>query len=119
MIQHQPLERIDSSTWTHGPPRLLTEEEAHELHHTWCRATGVLGWVTTTNHKDISIRYIITAFVFFIIAGCLALAMRVQLAAPEQQVLGPDVYNQFFTVHGTAMMFLFAVPIMEGLALYF
>ena len=45
--------------------------------------------------------------------------MRIQLAFPENHFLGPDLYNQFFTVHGTTMMFLFAVPIMEGLGLYF
>ena len=60
-----------------------------------------------------------TALLFFGIAGLLAAAMRVQLAFPENHFLGPDLYNQFFTVHGTTMMFLFAVPIMEGLGLYF
>ena len=41
--------------------------------------------------------------------------MRIQLAVPNNHFLGPDLYNQFFTTHGTTMMFLFAVPIMEGL----
>jgi cytochrome c oxidase subunit 1 len=91
----------------------------HEkLQRLWHRAPGFVGWFTTTNHKDIAIRYIITAFVFFAIAGLLAFMMRLQLAFPENHILGPDLYNQFFTVHGTAMMFLFAVPIMEGVALY-
>src|SRR3569623_43334 len=52
-------------------------------------------------------------------SGVLALCMRIQLAQPNGHLLGPDLYNQFFTSHGSAMMFLFAVPIMEGLALYF
>src|SRR5438046_4223476 len=72
----------------------------------------------STHHKDIALRYIVTAFIFFLGAGVLALMMRLQLAKPGNHVLGPDKYNQFFTVHGTTMMFLFAVPVMEGVALY-
>src|SRR3954468_3759553 len=85
----------------------------------WARRRGLLGWLCSTNHKDIAIRYIVTAFVFFSLAGVLALLMRIQLARPENHVLGPDTYNQFFTVHGSTMMFLFAVPVMEGIGLYF
>ena len=60
-----------------------------------------------------------TAMMFFSFAGLLALAMRVQLARPLNHFLSNDRYNQFFTTHGSAMMFLFAVPIMEGFGLYF
>ena len=73
------------------------------------------GWLMTTNHKDIGLRYIVTAFCFFLAAGVLALLMRIQLAVPNNHFIGPDLYNQFFTVHGTTMMFLFAVPVMEGI----
>jgi cytochrome c oxidase subunit I+III len=90
-----------------------------ELDLTWKRVPGFWGWIQTTNHKDIAMRYIVTAFIFFLLAGILALLMRIQLAFPENHFLGPDLYNQFFTVHGTAMMFLFAVPIMEAMGLYF
>src|SRR3954466_11538132 len=90
-----------------------------ELDITWKRRPGLIGWIESTNHKDIARRYIITAFIFFLLAGLLALAMRIQLAFPENHFLGPDLYNQFFTVHGTTMMFLFAVPIMEAMGLYF
>jgi len=89
------------------------------MERVWRRPPGLLGWLCSTNHKDVGIRYIVTAFVFFGLAGILALLMRIQLAFPENHFLGPDLYNQFFTVHGTTMMFLFAVPIMEGLGLYF
>ncbi len=85
----------------------------------WSRARGVIGWLCSTNHKDIAMRYIVTAFIFFGLAGILALLMRIQLAFPNNKFLGPDVYNQIFTVHGSTMMFLFAVPIMEGIGLYF
>src|SRR4051794_23447034 len=89
-----------------------------ELYQTWRRQPGLMGWLCTTNHKDISLRYIITAFCFFMAAGILALLMRLQLAFPQSHLLGPDRYNQFFSVHGTTMMFLFAVPVMEGMGLY-
>jgi cytochrome c oxidase subunit I len=89
------------------------------LRLTWSRAPGLLGWLGTTNHKEIALRYITTSFIFFLLAGVLALLMRLQLARPDLHLLGPDAYNQVFTTHGTAMMFLFAVPMMEGLALYF
>ena len=96
------------------------DERVHrELEVTWMRRKGVVGWLSTTNHKDIALRYIVTAFTFFAVAGLLAAAMRIQLALPKNTFLGPDRYNQFFTVHGTTMMFLFAVPVMEAMALYF
>src|SRR4051812_50222017 len=64
-------------------------------------------------------RYIVTAFIFFILGGIEALLMRLQLAHPESHILNPDQYNQIFTTHGSTMMFLFAVPVMEGVAIYF
>ena len=60
-----------------------------------------------------------TSMVFFVLAGSLALLMRLQLADPLRGVLSPEVYNQVMTVHGTAMMFLFAIPAMEGVGMYF
>src|SRR3954466_15131999 len=102
---------------THVP--LVDEKLRAKLLKTWTARPGIGGWVTTTDHKRIAIRYIVTAFIFFLLAGILALIMRTQLARPEAHVVGPDLYNQIFTVHGTTMMFLFAVPIMEAVALYF
>src|SRR3954465_3320050 len=97
----------------------LRESDARLLLTTaWGRRPGFYGWLITSNHKDIGLRFIITAFVFFLLAGVLALIMRLQLAVPENTMLGPDLYNQLFTTHGTTMMFLFAVPIMEGMGLY-
>jgi cytochrome c oxidase subunit I+III len=95
------------------------EESHRRLERTWTRGKGLVGFFTTTNHKDISIRYIVTAFFFFALAGILAALMRIQLSRPENHFLNADLYNQIFTVHGTTMMFLFAVPIMEGMGLYF
>ncbi len=89
-----------------------------ELERTYRPPTGLWGWLTTVDHKSIGKRYITTAFIWFLLAGVNAALMRLQLMRPENGILGPDQYNQTFTVHGTAMMFLFAVPIMEAFALY-
>jgi cytochrome c oxidase subunit 1 len=72
----------------------------------------------STDHKSIGRRYIVTAFLHLIFAGLLAMVIRAQLAFPSLRILGPDLYNQFFTMHGTVMMFLFAVPMVEGMMIY-
>jgi cytochrome c oxidase subunit I+III len=97
---------------------LPEEEERRLLEKTWGDRPGFWGWLTSTNHKSIGKRFIITAFIFFILGGILAVLMRIQLARPENTFLGPDIYNQIFTMHGTTMMFLFAIPVMEAFAVY-
>lgn len=88
------------------------------LARTWGDAPGLWGWITTTDHKRIARRYIVTAIIFMALAGLSALAMRLQLSKPENALMMPDRYNQLFTMHGTTMMFLFAVPVMEAMAIY-
>ena len=90
-----------------------------QLEHAWRDAPGLWGWLTTVDHKRIGKRYIVTAFIFFLLGGIDAALIRVQLARPENTLLGPDAYNQVFTMHGTTMMFLFAVPIMTAMGIYF
>jgi cytochrome c oxidase subunit I len=100
---------------------VATRDEAAELaalERLWGDAPGLWGWLTTVDHKRIGKRYIATAMTFFLLAGLEALAMRTQLARPQNGFLGPDRYNQFFTMHGTTMMFLFAVPVMVAWGLY-
>src|SRR3712207_1142256 len=80
---------------------------------------GWRSWVMTTDHKRIGIMYLVTTFVFFIMGGVEALLIRLQLGAPENTLLSPQVYNQLFTMHGTTMVFLFVVPIMAGFGNYF
>jgi cytochrome c oxidase subunit I+III len=94
-------------------------EELNALENTWADKPGIIGWLSTTDHKRIGFRIIFTAFCFFGFAGILALMMRMQLMSPNNHFLGPDQYNQFFTTHGSTMMFLFAVPVMEGFGVYF
>ncbi|GJL70908.1 MAG: cytochrome ubiquinol oxidase subunit I [Nitrosomonas sp.] len=83
----------------------------------WGNPSGLQA-LTIVNHTAIGIRYMVTGGLFFLIGGLMAMLMRTQLALPEQEIIGPELYNQLFTMHGTVMMFLFAVPILEGLALY-
>jgi len=91
---------------------------ARALEHTWRDEPGLIGWLKTNDHKRIGIRFVVTAFVFFCAAGLLAAVMRTQLAFPDNHVVGPDLYDQLFTMHGTTMMFIFAVPIMQGMGVY-
>ncbi len=76
-------------------------------------------WFTSVfanvDHKAIGKRYILTAILFFALAGVEAFLMRIQLAIPENKFLSPEVYNEFFTLHGTTMIFFFATPILSGL----
>jgi len=99
-------------------PALQGEELHRRLSVTWGRAPGLWGWLTTVDHKEVARRYLITALAFFSFGGVLALMMRVQLATPESGLIDPDRYNQIFSMHGTTMMFLFAVPVMEAMAIY-
>ena len=74
------------------------------------------GFFTEVNNSHIGILYIATGLLFFLGAGVLALLMRIQLAYPDMRFIDAATYNQFFTMHGTVMMFLFAVPIVEAVA---
>jgi cytochrome c oxidase subunit 1 len=100
---------------------LMDASELHEHHlleQTWQPPRGFFRWFTHVHHQSIGRRFIVTAFVFFVLGGILALLMRLQLARPAQTLLEPDLYNQVFTMHGTTMMFLFAVPVMEAMGVY-
>ena len=88
------------------------------LARTWHTPRGLVGVLSTVDHKIIGRRYILTAFAFLLLGGVLAVLMRLQLARPEARILSPDLYNQIFTLHGANMMFLFAVPVMEAMAVY-
>jgi len=97
----------------------LSPDQQARLERAWGDEPGFYGWLKSVNHKTIGRRFIVTAMCFFAAAGILAAIMRLQLARPANTVVGPDLYNQLFTVHGTTMMFLFAVPVMQAMAVYF
>ncbi len=88
-----------------------------QLDAVWRTPPG-FGRLAAVNHSVIGRRFIVTAFFFFAVGGVLAMLIRAQLATPRSAFLGPEVYNQIFTMHGTVMMFLFAIPLFEGLAMY-
>ena len=92
--------------------------ESEALHRTWSDPPGFSGWFCAINHKTIALRFMVTTLVFFLGGGLIALLMRLQLARPNGHVTGPDLYNQLFSMHGTVMMFLFAVPVMQAVAAY-
>src|SRR5579859_6126061 len=71
---------------------------------------GIGAWLTTPDHKKIGVLYIVASFVFFFLAGLAALLVRVQLALPAAPPFNPEVYNQLFTIHASAMIFLFIIP---------
>jgi len=101
------------------PLRELDDQRQHEvLDRVWAHKPGLSGWFSVTTHQAIGMRYIVTAFLFLLAGGVEALLMRLQLARADNHFLSPDKYNQIFTTHGTTMMFLFAVPVMEGMGVY-
>ncbi|HEU0021653.1 MAG TPA: cytochrome c oxidase subunit I [Dehalococcoidia bacterium] len=73
-------------------------------------ASGLWSWVTTVDHKRIGILYGVTAFSFFLLAGIEAGVIRMQLAVPDNTLVSPDVFNQMFTMHATAMIFMAIMP---------
>ncbi|WP_346619894.1 cytochrome c oxidase subunit I [Blastococcus montanus] len=85
----------------------------------WATPPGVAGSLTALNHKQIGQRFLITAFVFFALGGIQSIFMRWQLGSAESTFLDAETYNALFTMHGTTMMFLFAVPVGEAFAMYF
>jgi cytochrome c oxidase subunit I+III len=104
---------------TRDPARPLANDDLAVLQRTWAPPPGFVGWLSQVNHRAIGKRYIVTSFVFFLLAGIDALRIRAQLAFPESSLMGPEPYNAAFTMHGTTMMFLFALPMMEGVGIYF
>ena len=87
------------------------------LSHIWDTPPG-WGRLSSVNHTILGKRFMVLALIFFTIGGLLAMLIRAQLATPNSAFIGPELYNQLFTMHGTVMMFLFAIPMFEGLAIY-
>jgi cytochrome c oxidase subunit I+III len=95
-----------------------TPELRAKLESEWADSPGLYGWLSTVDHKKIGHRYLVTAFIFLIAGGLEALVMRVQLAQPNEHVLTPELYNQFFSMHGMTMIFLYSLPILSGFSNY-
>jgi cytochrome c oxidase subunit 1/cytochrome c oxidase subunit I+III len=94
---------------------LVAEQQLTEL---WDTPKTFYGWFASVDHKDLGIRYIVTAFIFLIIGGLEALVMRLQLMRANESLLSPEVYNQLFSMHGITMIFWYASPILSGFSVY-
>lgn len=101
------------------PPQdeALKKAQEERLLKVWAAPKG-LSAVTAVNNTEIGLWYTIATFLFLLFGGILALMMRYQLAVPNNDFLGPEAYNQIFTMHGSVMMFLVAVPFLEAVAIY-
>ena len=98
-------------------PHSAPETRALLKRPTW--ETGLWSWLTTVDHKRLGILYFVTTFGFFLLGSIEAAVIRAQLAAPNQQLVTPDFYNQLFTVHGVTMVFLAIMPLGTAFANYF
>ncbi|HET8613161.1 MAG TPA: cbb3-type cytochrome c oxidase subunit I [Sphingomonas sp.] len=84
----------------------------------WADPPGLWGFLTTVDHKRIAARYIVTTLLLLFLAGMVALDMRIQLIQPDMKRMGPQMYNEAFSLHGSTMLFLVSVPVMEAMALW-
>ncbi|MFL5949840.1 MAG: cbb3-type cytochrome c oxidase subunit I, partial [Gaiellaceae bacterium] len=96
------------------PPSPTAAARVERLEVMWQSRPGVLGWLTTTDHKRIGLLYFWTTLALFGAGGVEALLIRTQLIGPDQHVLDPEAYNQAFTMHGITMIFLFVIPMTTG-----
>jgi cytochrome c oxidase subunit I+III len=89
-------------------------ERVEHLEELWLERPGVLGWLTTVDHKRIGILYFWTTVVFFAAGGIEALLMRTQLAQAGENLVSPETYDQLMTMHGVTMIFFFIIPMTTG-----
>jgi len=101
-------------------PAVGTDSVEHQARLTrlWETEPGIKGFFGTVDHKEIGLRYIVTAFILLVFGGIEALIMRVQLATPGATFLTPEQYNQLFSTHGMTMIFLYASPVLSGFSNY-
>src|SRR5207248_6891912 len=93
---------------------VVTRPRTERLELIWEERPGILGWLTTVDHKRIGLLYFFTTLVFFGAGGIEALLIRTQLAGPNGHVVGPDTFNQLMTMHGVTMIFFFIIPMTTG-----
>src|SRR5690606_31839943 len=114
-VERLPRADFDVGPLRDAPPEALQREQRARLREVWETPKGFRYW-SSVNNSDVGVWYVSSCFIFFLFAGVLALLMRTQLARPNNTLLSADTYNQVFTVHGSVMMFLFAIPIFEAIA---
>jgi cytochrome c oxidase subunit I+III len=109
----EPVEVADRHT-SISPSEPIDER----LEKIWADPPGFAGWFRALQNDALGARIMGTAFAFFLLGGILAILMRTQLLVAESDFLGPQRFNELFTMHGSTMMFLFAVPMLEGFAIF-
>ncbi|MGD8631583.1 MAG: cbb3-type cytochrome c oxidase subunit I, partial [Gammaproteobacteria bacterium] len=93
----------------------MSTATTHDDHHDH-RPSGLMRWVTTTNHKDIGTLYLWFAFIMLLIGGAMAMVIRAELFQPGLQIVDPQFFNTMTTMHGLIMVFGAIMPGMVGLA---
>src|ERR1043166_5711384 len=96
------------------PPSPAAAERLERLELIWQPRPGLLGWLTTTDHKKIGLLYFWTTLVLFGAGGVEALLIRTQLAAPNSHVVSPGTFDELFSMHGITMIFFFIIPMTTG-----
>ena len=91
---------------------------ADRLQAMWETSPGLAGWFSCVDHKEIGLRYLVTAFIFLFAGGIQALIMRLQLASPNGHILTPEQYDELFTMHGITMIIWYAFPVLSGFSNY-
>ncbi len=112
------MKRPDPQPLAEALPVEQRQAQAERLIRTWETPSGWRYW-SSVNNQDVGLWYTGLTFIFLLFGGVLALLMRIQLAVPDNDFLAAEFYNQAFTVHGSVMMFLFAIPIFEAIAVLF
>lgn len=88
-----------------------------QLDRLWADPPGFLGWFASLQNDALGTRIMAVAFIFFLAGGVNALLIRLQLVRPQADIISAQTFNEAFTMHGSTMMFLFAVPMLEGFAI--
>jgi cytochrome c oxidase subunit I+III len=106
----------DPEPLEHAPPEAVQRAQEERLLQAWKTPEGWRYW-SAVNNSEVGLWYTAAAFCFFLFGGVLALLMRTQLAVPGNDFISAELYNQLFTLHGSVMMFLFAVPVFEAFSI--
>ena len=115
-LPHQQPSATDATT---SPTEPLSQAEALDrLEELWADPPGFIGWFRSLQNDAVGGRIMVTAFAFFLVGGLLALLMRTQLMWADYELIGAERYNELFTMHGSTMMYLFVVPMLEGFAIF-
>ncbi|QBQ55353.1 cytochrome c oxidase subunit I [Nitrosococcus wardiae] len=119
MKEDEPFEKApgDVEPLAEPPPVEIQRAQAERMLKAWKTPEGWRYW-SAVNNSEVGMWYTAAAFAFFLFGGILALLMRTQLAVPDNDFVSADFYNQLFTLHGSVMMFLFAVPLFEAFAIF-